>query len=229
MTCALNKILSTRSFYKDAKKIVGNLQHHEMFGGQKMHVRRIYGFSPTFFLVVVNLAVYIYTSLLGNSFFHTADSILKIYGQYAYAVFYYGWWWQLITSMFVHVDIVHLAGNMFFLLIFGLRAEELFTDIDYYAVYLASGLAGNLLSLLLPPLTVSAGASGAIFGLFGAVIVYLRKVVERSVVGALLFAFMFLLITVSAGTNILAHFGGLAAGLGIGYWLAKSRRSLMVY
>ena len=194
-----------------------------------MHVRRTYGFSPTFFLVVVNLAVYIYTSLLGNSFIYTADSILEIYGQYGYAVFHYGWWWQLITSMFVHVDIVHLAGNMFFLLIFGLRAEELFTDTEYYFVYLASGLAGNILSLLLPPLTVSAGASGAIFGLFGAVIVYLRKAVERSVAGALLFAFMFLLITISAGTNILAHFGGLVAGLGIGYWLAKSRRSLIVY
>ncbi|MDH5447908.1 MAG: rhomboid family intramembrane serine protease [Candidatus Bathyarchaeota archaeon] len=194
-----------------------------------MHVRRTYGFSPTFFLVVINLAVYIYTSFLGHNFIFTADSVLEVYGQYGYAVFHYGWWWQLITSMFVHVDIVHLASNTFFLLIFGLRAEELFTDTEYYTVYLASGLIGNLLSLFLPPLTVSAGASGAIFGLFGAVIVYLRKVVGRSVMGALLFAFMFLLITVSAGTNILAHFGGLVAGLGIGYWLAKNRKILMVY
>lgn len=185
--------------------------------------------SPTFVLVIVNVVVYIYTSYIGNNFIFTADRVLEIYGQWSYAIFHYGWWWQLITSMFVHVDIVHLASNMFFLLIFGLRAEELFNYTEYYAVYLASGLAGNLLSLLLPPLTVSAGASGAIFGLFGAVIVYLRKVVERSVMGALLFAFMFLLITVSAGTNILAHFGGLVAGLGIGYWLARSRRSLMVY
>lgn len=186
-------------------------------------------FSPTLVLVIVNVAVYIYTSFIGNNFIFTADSVLGIYGQWSYAIFHYGWWWQLITSMFVHVDIVHLSSNTFFLLIFGLRAEELFTDTEYYTVYLASGLTGNLLSLLLPPLTISAGASGAIFGLFGAVIVYLRKVVERSVVGALLFAFMFLLITVSAGTNILAHFGGLVAGLGIGYWLAKSRRSLIVY
>jgi len=188
-----------------------------------------YWFSPTFVLVAVNVLVYTYTSFIGNNFISTADGVLEIYGQWNYAIFHYGWWWQLISSMFVHVDIVHLASNMFFLLLFGLRAEELFTDTECYLVYLASGLAGNVLSLLLPPWAISAGASGAIFGLFGAVVIYLRKVVERSVVGALLFAFIFFMITLSAGTNILAHFGGLVAGLGIGYWLAKKRRILMGY
>ena len=190
---------------------------------------RTWRFSPTFVLVVINIAVYIYTSFIGNNFVFTTTNVLKVYGQYGHAVFNYGWWWQLITSMFVHADIAHLASNMFFLLIFGLRAEDLFTDTEYYLVYLASGLTGNFLSLLLPPLTISAGASGAIFGLFGAVIIYWRTVVQRSVVGALLFALLFFIITVSAGTNILAHFGGLVAGLGIGYWLAKSRQVLMVY
>lgn len=185
--------------------------------------------SPTFVLVVVNIAVYIYTSFTGNNFFRTADDVLKIYGQYNYAVLYRGWWWQLVTSMFVHVHIAHIASNMFFLLIFGLRAEDLFSDVEYYLVYLTSGLGGNFLSLLLSPSTISAGASGAIFGLFGAVIVYLRRVVERSVVGALLFAFMFLMITVSTDTNILAHLGGLAVGLGIGYWLANSRKIYLVH
>jgi len=188
-----------------------------------------YRFSPTFVLVVVNIAVYIYTSLIGDNFFYTAEKVLVIYGQYGYAVFHYGWWWQLITSMFVHVNIAHIAGNMFFLLIFGLRAEGLFTDTEYYVVYLASGLAGNLLSLLLPPFTVSAGASGAIFGLFGAVIIYLRKVVGQSIVGALVFAFVFFMMSISTNTNILAHLGGLFVGLSIGYWLAKSRKVHLIH
>ncbi len=179
--------------------------------------------------MAVNIAVYIYTSFLGNSFVRTPESVLRIYGQYNYAVLRLGWWWQLITSMFVHAGMAHIAGNMFFLLIFGLRAEELFTDAECYLVYFTSGLAGNFLSLLYPLNVVSAGASGAIFGFFGAVVVYLRKVVERSVVGALLFAFIFFIITVSAGTNIFAHFGGLVAGLMIGYWLAKSRRASLGY
>lgn len=167
--------------------------------------------------------VYIYTSFIGNNFLVIPAGILKVYGQYNYAVLRLGWWWQLVTSMFVHVNIAHMASNMFFLLIFGLRSEDLFTDTECYLVYFTSGLAGNLLSLLYPLNVTSAGASGAIFGLFGAVIIYLRKVVERSAVGALLFAFMFFLITVSVGTNILAHFGGLVMGLVIGYLLAKSR------
>jgi len=179
--------------------------------------------------VAVNVAVYIYTSLIGNNFIHTASGVLAIYGQYNYAVLHHGWWWQLITSMFVHVNIIHVSSNMFFLLMFGLRAEELFTDSEYYLVYLASGLGGNLLSLLLPPFTISAGASGAIFGLFGAVIIYLRKVVDRSIVGALVFVFMFFVITMSANANVLAHFGGLASGLGIGYCLAKSRKVCLAY
>ena len=186
-------------------------------------------FSPTFILVAVNVAVYIYTSLVGNNFIHTSSSVLAIYGQYNYAVLHYDWWWQLITSMFVHVNIIHISSNMFFLLIFGLRAEELFTDTEYCLVYLMSGLAGNILSLLWPPLTVSAGASGAIFGLFGAVIIYMRKMVERSIVSALVFVFMFLIITMSTSTNIFAHFGGLVAGLGIGYYLAKSRKVYLAY
>jgi len=89
---------------------------------------------------------------------------------------------------------------------------------------LGSGVIGNFLSLLLPLSTISAGASGAIFGLFGALVIYLRKAVGRSVMGALIFAFVFFLITISAGTNVLAHLGGLIAGLGMGYWLAENRK-----
>jgi rhomboid protease GluP len=192
----------------------------------------VYRLSPTVVLVIANTAVYIYTSLIGNDFVYTASNVLRTYGQYSYAILYGGWWWQLFTSMFVHVSIAHLASNMFFLLIFGLRAEDLFTDGEYYLAYFASGLSGNALSLLYifyPHPVTSAGASGAILGLFGAVMIYMRKVVGRSVAGALLFAFLFFLITLSTGTNIYAHFGGLLVGLVIGYWLAKNRKALLAY
>jgi rhomboid protease GluP len=194
--------------------------------------RTVYRISPTFILVTINVAVYLYTSLIGSNFLYTTDYVLRIYGQSASAILQNGRYWQLITSMFVHVNIAHVASNMFFLLIFGLRAEDFFTDAEYYLVYCASGFAGNLLSLLYtfyPHNVTSAGASGAIFGLFGAVIIYLRKVVERSIVGALIFAFMFFLITISASTNIYAHFGGLVAGLLIGYWLAHKRQISINY
>lgn len=188
--------------------------------------------SPTLILVAANVLFYLCTSLIGKSFIVTSGSALAVYGQYNYAILYRGYWWQLITSMFVHVNIAHLASNMFFLLIFGMRAEELFTDTEYYTIYLTSGLAGNLLSLIYlfyPNAVTSAGASGAIFGLFGAVIIFIRRVVGGSVTGAVLFAFLFFLITLSASTNIYAHFGGLLAGLAIGYSLARRRRAVFLH
>lgn len=134
-----------------------------------------------------------------------------------------------MTAMFVHVDITHIASNMFFLLIFGLRSEELFVDSEYYLVFLTSGLAGNVLTLLYPLEMTSAGASGAILGLFGAVLIYLRRVVERSIIWALLFAFMFFIITLSVNTNIYAHLGGLSTGLILGYWFASKRKNQFTY
>ena len=180
--------------------------------------------TPTTFLVMANLLVYAYTSVVGGNFIITGDSALYQWGQFNLYVMN-GWYWQLLTSIFVHVDIIHLLLNMFFLLIFGFRAEDLFSSEEYLFVYLLSGLSGNLLTLLLmDPFTLSAGASGAIFGIFGACVIYVRKTFGQSIVGALLYSFLLLMMTAGRGVNIFAHFGGLAAGLIIGYALAKSRK-----
>ncbi len=182
--------------------------------------------TPTTFLVAVNILVYIYTSVVGGNFIQTEYSVLLQFGQ-ANSNVLSGSYWQLLTSIFVHVDISHIALNMLFLIIFGLRAEELFTTEEYFFVYMFSGLSGSLLTLfLMAPNTVSAGASGAIFGMYGASIIYMRKTFGQSIMGALLYAFLLLILSTGAGVNIVAHFGGLAAGLIIGYALAKSRRDM---
>jgi rhomboid protease GluP len=189
-------------------------------------MRRRSTLTPTTFLVTVNILVYIYTSVVGGNFIQTSNSILIQLGQFNINVLN-GEYWQLLTSIFVHVDIVHLALNMLFLIIFGLRAEELFTTEEYFFVYMLSGLSGSLLTLfLMSPYTLSAGASGAIFGMYGAGIIYMRKTVGQSIVGALLYAFLLLMLSTGAGVNIVAHFSGLATGLIIGYALAKSRRDM---
>lgn len=181
--------------------------------------------APTYVLIVVNTAVYVYTSVVGGTFLETDIRVLMLLGQVNLFVIR-GWYWQLVTAMFVHVNVVHIAGNMLFLFIFGLRAEELFRTGEVYLIYFVSGLAGNLLTLFAEPnaLVVSAGASGAIFGLFGANTIYLRKIFQRPIADALIYAFIFLMLSVSANVNILAHFGGLAAGLSIGYLLAASSK-----
>jgi rhomboid protease GluP len=187
-------------------------------------------FKPTYILIAINIAFYIYTSVAGGDFLNTSDNMILLYGQVNGFVIYLGWYYQLFTSMFVHANIAHLAGNMLFLLIFGLRGEELFSLPEFLLVYFLGGLTGNLLSLwLLPAYVPSVGASGAIFALFGAVAVYARRSVSQSIIGALVYAFFLFFISSGPGVNIFAHFGGLVAGLLIGYVLATKRKPGTAY
>ena len=181
--------------------------------------------TPTTVLIITNILIFAYTSVVGGSFPQTNIRMLEQLGQYNRYVIVHGWYWQLFTSMFVHVDVIHLSLNMIFLLIFGFRAEELFSPEEFFTIYIASGLFGSFLTLLMPLNTISAGASGAIFGMFGACMIYIRKMVGGSIIGALIFSFYFLLLSsTSPEINLFAHFGGLVAGLLIGYVLAKSRK-----
>ncbi len=183
-------------------------------------------YYPTYILIVVNVLVYVYTSVVGNSFLLTSDSMLFQWGQTGGAVIFDGAYYQLLTSMFVHADLVHIAGNMIFLLVFGLRCEEMFSLPEYLSIYFVGGIVGNMLSLLfLPWNIVSVGASGAIFAMFGAAIIHARRSVGQSVIGALIYGF-FLLFLSGAGPNVnnLAHIGGLVVGLIIGYVLATRRK-----
>jgi len=177
-------------------------------------------FTLTSILILSNLLVYAFTSIIGGSFITTNINLLMLLGQSNFLVMK-GWYWQFFTSMFIHVNIIHLLGNMLFLLIFGLKAEELFSKKLYLGIYFISGLLGNLLSLLMGPYVISAGASGAIFGLFGACVIYIRKSIKQSILGALIYSFYLFIMTMGANVNFLSHFGGLIAGLIIGYLEAK--------
>lgn len=181
-------------------------------------------YRVTFILIGLNIAVYIYTSIVGGNFFTTSNSMVFEYGQVNGLVLYYGAYYQLFTAMFVHATIIHLAGNMLFLLVFGLRGEEMFSLPEFLAVYILGGLAGNVLSLSLGPNLVSVGASGAIFAMFGACAIYARRSIGQSIVGALVFGFFLLMISSGENVNYLAHIGGLFAGLGMGYVLARRRK-----
>lgn len=181
-------------------------------------------FKPTLILIALNITFYIYTSFAGGNFLETEISMISTYGQVNAFVFQ-GAYWQLFTSMFVHATIAHIGGNMLFLLVFGLRSEEMFSLSEYLTIYFLGGLTGNLLSLmLLPPLTPSVGASGAIFALFGGAAVYARRSISQSIISALVYAFFLLLLSSGPGVNIFAHLGGLAIGLLIGYVLATKRK-----
>jgi rhomboid protease GluP len=99
----------------------------------------------------------------------------------------YGEWWRIVTAMFVHVGILHLATNMWCLWNLGLLAEPLMGSFGLFAAYILTGAAGNLLSTFYnwvrpihdasgaPYFQAGAGASGAVFGIAGALIVLLKS------------------------------------------------------
>ncbi len=184
-------------------------------------------YKLTFILIALNVAIYIVGAIVSGDALTTGDSIVYQWGQVNYMVFFEGAYYQLFTSMFIHASIVHLAGNMLFLLIFGLRGEEMFSLPEYIGIYLVGGLVGNLLSLAFGPIFISVGASGAIFALFGACIMYDRRSMRQSILGALVFAFFLFFINSGEGVNILAHLGGLVFGLIIGYIIGSRRKPTM--
>jgi rhomboid protease GluP len=169
---------------------------------------------------MINLVTYAFLAFLSKNLLIIDYSLLAIYGQYNLFV-YEGGYWQLFTSIFIHANLLHILGNSLFLAFFGFKAEELFSKKVYLFIYFASGVAGNLLTLLMGPNVVSVGASGAIFGLFGASIMYMKKTMNQSILSVLIYSLYLFLINAGASVNLLAHFGGLAVGLIIGYILAK--------
>lgn len=186
-------------------------------------------YYPTFILIALNIAVYIYSSITYGSFLETDYNFMIQFGQRGIDVFS-GAYYQMFTSMFVHASIVHIAGNMIFLLILGLRGEELFSLPEYLLIYLGGGLVGNLLSLVFLGLyTPSVGASGAIFAMFGGATIYARRTIGQSILGALIYAFFLLFLSVGENVNILAHLGGLGTGLLFGYVLSINRKPSSKY
>jgi len=127
------------------------------------------------------------------------------------AAVWHGALWMLFTAMFLHADIVHLGGNLIFLLIFGTSLEEQTSRGRWLAVYFMSGSVGNLFFLFLGGDAVGLGASGAIWGLLAA----------AGGLGGLVGMIFYAGMNLFAGGGFLAHAGGLLAGLGLRYLLVK--------
>jgi len=177
-------------------------------------------YKITYILIALNITFYIYGAIVGGNIFVTGSNVTQTLGQYNLLVLEHGFYYQLFTSMFIHASLLHVGSNLIFLVIFGLRVEELFSLPEYIGIYFLGGLTGNLLTLLYGPHYLSVGASGAIFALLGACIIYDRKSTQQSIITALAFAFILLIINMGANVNILAHIGGIVFGLLTGYILA---------
>jgi membrane associated rhomboid family serine protease len=131
-----------------------------------------------------------------------------------------GQWYRLFTNGFVHFGLVHLALNMFVLWIIGSQLERVVGAVRYLALYVTCLAAGSFAVMLASPNNLTAGASGAIFGLMGAAASYQRSrgiSLVQSGLGALIVLNLVFSFTIS-GISVAGHIGGLVGGLVVG-WL----------
>ncbi|MVU79839.1 rhomboid family intramembrane serine protease [Nocardia sp. ET3-3] len=168
----------------------------------------------TYSLIAINVIVFAATAFQAHSLINNNRSRLFSDWQLAPAlVGTDGGWIRIIGSGFLHYGPIHLLANMFALYVLGPYCEVALGRGRFVAVYLASLLGGSAaVTALSDPLTASAGASGAIFGIFGAVGVIMLRTKQNLTQIAVLLA-VNLIITFSVpGISIWAHLGGLLAG-----------------
>ena len=190
-------------------------------------------YTITYALIAINVLVFAAMVASGVSF--TQPMPLDVanwggdFGPYTIGAHQY---WRLLTSCFVHFGIIHIAFNMFVLYQIGPFIEMAFGRVRYLVIYFLAGLGGSVVSVLVHPQAVGAGASGAIFGLYGAVFGFLlrnRRSLDPAVTKRIAkSAGIFVLYNVVYGsitktTDLSAHFGGLVTGFVVGMLLIRAR------
>ncbi len=191
--------------------------------------------SATWGLIAANLLVAVVMATLGAGLWHSPNDLQLAWGANFGPATQDGQWWRLGTAMFIHFGVLHLAMNTWALWDCGNVVERIFGPSRFLAVYAGSGLVGNVVSLATQGnQAVSAGASGAIFGLYGALLVALWQ--ERSYLHPREFAWLFwgaaafLAAIVSFGLLVpgidnAAHIGGLGTGALLGIVLYRPIRT----
>lgn len=136
--------------------------------------------------------------------------------------------WRLITNCFLHIGIIHLIMNMFALLYIGALLEPILGKLRFFAAYLLTGLIASITSMCWHELGISAGASGAIFGMYGVFLSLLTtSLIEKNTRKALLSSIIFfvvynLIYGLKGEIDNAAHIGGLLSGIVIGYAFVPS-------
>jgi rhomboid protease GluP len=182
-------------------------------------------------LITANCLVFLAMLAGGAGLWHSPNGVQLAWGANFGPATQDGEWWRLGTAMFLHFGVVHLIVNMWALWDAGRLVERSFGPVRFAGIYCFSGIAGNLLSLVSHHgQAVSGGASGAIFGVYGALLVFLwferRHIDPREFRwlfwGALAFAVVIIALgLLIPGIDNAAHCGGLLAGLLSGVTLLR--------
>ena len=183
--------------------------------------------TMTYIFMAICTLLYILTSFKSRSFFNLNLNVLYDFGglvNFDMLGRNYSELYRLVTSIFLHASMLHFLCNMYSLYIIGPQLESFFGKIKYTIIFIGSGVIGNLLSMVfLQDGVITIGASGAIFGLLGALLyfgyhyrVYLSGVMKSQIIPIIILnLFIGLMAT---GINTIAHLGGLIGG----FLVAKS-------
>jgi rhomboid protease GluP len=126
--------------------------------------------------------------------------------------------WRLLTSIFMHADLIHLLSNMYGLFAFGVTVESFFNKKEFLVAYFSSGIVGSIFTLILfPPGTLSIGASGAIFGLMAISFVILARTDKRVLLFGIIYIVFAIQTSFQPGIGTWAHIFGFLTGLLFGY------------
>ena len=205
------KLKYTEKGFELFAKITGDINEHNRKDASR--IEQVFKDKVpyiTYFLIALNVIFYVVPILLGdyqwilNSGCVHGPSIRG--GQY----------YRLLTGMFLHGSIFHIFFNCYALYIIGSQIESFMGKTKYIIIYLFSGIMGSLFSMTFGGATASIGASGAIFGLMGALLyfgyyyrVYLGNVLKSQIIPLILFNLVFII----PGVDNFGHIGGLVGGL----------------
>jgi len=193
-------------------------------------------FNVTNAIIALNIVAFIAIGALGGGWLMPSDDGMLVYARYGASnatATTNGEWWRLVTSMFMHYGIVHIAVNMWALHQVGAFFERLQGRLVYALTYLAAGVAGGLASICwnADQPVWSAGASGAIFGIFGAVLGYMlrnRRTLPAVIHGPIIKSTLVFAVynigfgAVVPGIDLSAHIGGFVCGAVYGLLFAQS-------
>ncbi|WP_342648514.1 rhomboid family intramembrane serine protease [Mucilaginibacter sp. CSA2-8R] len=181
--------------------------------------------SAPIVIVTLNIVVFLAMVFAGFGFISVNGPDLYNWGANYRPAVLDGQWWRLFTNVFMHGGIMHLLFNMYGLLLVSAFLQSILNQTQYVISYLVCGLAASLASIWWHAATLSVGASGAIFGLYGVLTALATTnkfdagLKKPMLLNNALFIGINLLVGISGGIDNAAHIGGLVAGVIMGYIL----------
>lgn len=205
-----------------------------LWDAKKAEKKALFTITPVNMVIVgLNILVFLGIIIFNKGYFAVYDTdIMLQMGAMSYDTVMSGGWYRLITSLFLHFGLSHLVNNMVLLTYVGCELENRVGSVKYLIIYLLSGAAGNVVSLVFTHIfteniyVVSAGASGAIFGVIGALFVVVLKNHTKTETLTPQRLLLLVIITIycgltSEGVDNAAHIGGLFGGIIGGFLLSK--------